>query len=80
MGGVHIGPRVVPEGQKNWDQGLIYVENAEICTFLKPVLSNQFCPILVPQPSLTWPEHPMRQSWSLGWGPQAWSAQADPTL
>lgn len=42
--------------------------------------SSQFCPILVPQPSPTWPEHPMRQSWSLGWGPQAWFGQADPTL
>lgn len=69
-----------PEGQKNWDQGLIYVENAEICTFLKPVPSSQSRPIAVPQPSLTWPEHPLRQSWSLGWGPQAWFWQADPTL
>lgn len=42
-----------------WDQRLIYVEKAEICTFLEPV----------PDPALSWPEHPQGQSWSLGWEP-----------
>lgn len=57
IGGAHASPPVCC--LHRWDQCLIYVENAEIFTFLK----------LAPAPILPWPEHPQGQSWSLGWGP-----------
>lgn len=54
MGGTHPGLRL----PNLWDQCLIYVENAEILTFLKPA----------PAPVLCRPERPRGRSWSLGWG------------
>lgn len=65
---VHTG---APEGSclhDHWDQRRIYVESAEIFTFLEPA----------PATAPPRPEHPQGQSWSLGWGPQAWAGQAGP--
>lgn len=52
----------------HWEQCLSYVERAGIFTFLEPA----------PATAPSRPEYPQGQSWSLGWGAQAWAGQAGP--